>query len=83
MAGQLSTRTPLLMMLETAMIILAVTMAASVRLGAEAGLGVITTLPGLGRAGIVAAVCQLCLFFADMYDLRLVAEERMELVFLG
>lgn len=76
MAGQLSTRTPLLMMLETAMIILAVTMAASVRLGAEAGLGVITTLPGLGRAGIVAAVCQLCLFFADMYDLRLVADRR-------
>lgn len=64
------------MMLETAMIILAVTMAASVRLGAEAGLGVITTLPGLGRAGIVAAVCQLCLFFADMYDLRLVADRR-------
>ncbi|MFN7978429.1 MAG: TIGR03013 family XrtA/PEP-CTERM system glycosyltransferase [Vicinamibacterales bacterium] len=76
MAGQLSTRTPLLMMLETAMIILAVTMAATVRLGAEAGLGVIATPAGLLRAGIVAGVCQLCLFFADMYDLRLVADRR-------
>lgn len=76
MAGQLSTRTPLLMMLETAMIILAVTMAATVRLGAEEGLGVVTTAWGLLRAGIVAGVCQLCLFFADMYDLRLVADRR-------
>lgn len=76
MAGQLSTRTPLLMMLETAMIVLAVTMAATVRLGAEEGLGVVTTAWGLLRAGIVAGVCQLCLFFADMYDLRLVADRR-------
>lgn len=76
MAGQLSTRTPLLMMLETSMIILAVTMAATVRLGAEEGLGVVTTAWGLLRAGIVAGVCQLCLFFADMYDLRLVADRR-------
>lgn len=76
MAVQLSTRTPVLLMLETAMIVLAVTLAAAVRLGPAEGLAVVTTLGGLAKAGVVAAICQLCLFFADMYDLRVVADRR-------
>jgi sugar transferase (PEP-CTERM system associated) len=64
------------MLLETVMIVLAVTAAASVRLGATEGLTVLTTVGGLLRAGVVASICQLCLFFADMYDLRLVADRR-------
>lgn len=76
MAVQLSTRTPVLLMLETAMIVLAVTLAAWVRLGPAEGLAVVTTLGGLAKAGVVAAICQLCLFFADMYDLRVVADRR-------
>lgn len=64
------------MLLETVMIVLAVTAAASVRLGAADGLAVLTTAGGLLRAGVVASICQLCLFFADMYDLRLVADRR-------
>ncbi len=64
------------MLLETVMIVLAVTAAASVRLGAAEGLTVLTTVGGLLRAGVVASICQLCLFFADMYDLRLVADRR-------
>ncbi len=64
------------MLLETVMIVLAVTAAASVRLGAADGLTVLTTVGGLLRAGVVASICQLCLFFADMYDLRLVADRR-------
>lgn len=64
------------MLLETVMIVLAVTAAASVRLGAADGLAVLTTAGGLMRAGVVASICQLCLFFADMYDLRLVADRR-------
>lgn len=76
MAVQLSTRTPVLLLLETVMIVLAVTLAAAVRLGPAEGLTVLTTLTGLAKAGVVAAICQLCLFFADMYDLRVVADRR-------
>ena len=76
MAGQLSTRTPLLLLLETGMIVLAVTLAATTRLGPGDGLTVLTTLDGLAKAGVVAGICQLCLFFADMYDLRVVADRR-------
>jgi sugar transferase (PEP-CTERM system associated) len=64
------------MLLETVMIVLAVTAAAAVRLGPAAALEVVTTADGLLKAGVVAAICQLCLFFADMYDLRLVADRR-------
>lgn len=64
------------MLLETAMIVLAVTAAAAIRLGPAAALDVVTTAEGLLKAGVVAAICQLCLFFADMYDLRLVADRR-------
>jgi FlaA1/EpsC-like NDP-sugar epimerase len=76
MAGQLSTRTPLLLLLETGMIVLAVALAATIRLGPADGLTVLTTAEGLAKAGVVAAICQLCLFFADMYDLRVVADRR-------
>jgi len=76
MAGQLSTRTPFLMLLETVMIILAVAGAAAIRLGSAAAVDVLTTPQGLARASVVAAICQLCLFFADMYDLRVVADRR-------
>ncbi len=64
------------MLLETVMIVLAVTAAAAVRLGPAEGLSVVTTLGGLAKAGVVASICQLCLFFADMYDLRVVADRR-------
>ncbi len=64
------------MLLETVMIILAVAGAAAIRLGSPAAVDVVTTPQGLARAGVVAAICQLCLFFADMYDLRVVADRR-------
>lgn len=64
------------MLLETVMIVMAVTAAAAIRLGPAAALEVLTTVDGLLKAGVVAAICQLCLFFADMYDLRLVADRR-------
>ncbi|MGE0813758.1 MAG: TIGR03013 family XrtA/PEP-CTERM system glycosyltransferase [Vicinamibacterales bacterium] len=76
MAGQLGTRTLILALLETVSIVLAVTTAAAIRLGPESGLAVLTTPDGLLRAGVVAGICQLCLFFADMYDLRVVADRR-------
>ena len=41
MAVQLSTRTPVLLLLETAMIVVAVTVAAAIRLGPAEGLAVI------------------------------------------
>ncbi len=64
------------MLLETVMIVLAVAGAAAIRLGYDAAVEVLTTPQGLSRAGVVAAICQLCLFFADMYDLRVVADRR-------
>ncbi len=64
------------MLLETMMIVLAVALAAAIRLGGAAAVDVLTTPLGLARAGVVAAICQLCLFFADMYDLRMVADRR-------
>lgn len=76
MAIQPSTRTPFLALLETVTIVLAVTLAAAIRLGGEAGLAVLRTPDGLVKAGVVAAITQLCLFFADMYDLRVVADRR-------
>jgi sugar transferase (PEP-CTERM system associated) len=76
MAIQPSTRTPILVLLETGMIVLAVTLAAAMRLGSEAGWQVLVTPDGLARAGVVAAIAQLCLFFADMYDLRVVADRQ-------
>jgi sugar transferase (PEP-CTERM system associated) len=76
MAIQPSTRTPFLLLLETLMIGLAVTLAAAIRLGPEAGLDVLRTTDGLLKAGVVAGITQLCLFFADMYDLRVVADRR-------
>lgn len=76
MAGQLSTRTPFLILLETVMIVLAVALAAAIRLGPAEGLVVLTTASGLAKAAIVTGIGQLCLFFADMYDLRAVADRR-------
>ncbi len=64
------------MLLETVMIVLAVALAAALRLGGGAAGDLLTTPLGLARAGVVAAICQLCLFFADMYDLRVVADRR-------
>ncbi len=65
------------MLLETVMIVLAVAAAAADPPGSGRGaLSVVTTPGGLAQAGVVASICQLCLYFADLYDLRVVADRR-------
>src|SRR5687768_1350039 len=54
---------------ETVLIISAVAVAAYIRLG-EWMWVVMTEEHGFSKALIVAAVCQLCLYYADLYDFR-------------
>jgi sugar transferase (PEP-CTERM system associated) len=63
---------------ETGLIIAAVLGAAYLRLGGAAWDTMITH-SGLSKALLVAAVCQLCLYYGELYDLR-VAADRGELV---
>jgi sugar transferase (PEP-CTERM system associated) len=60
---------------ESALIIGAVVLAAWLRLGTSAW-DLMVAENGWWKAGLVAAVCQLCLYYADLYDLRVVADHR-------
>ena len=79
MAGVLRRRVPgrlvLLIGCESAMIVEAVIFAAWLRLGDEAW-DLVATEHGLWKAALVAAVCQVCLYYADLYDLRVAADRR-------
>ncbi len=60
---------------ESALIGEAVVFAAYLRLGVGAW-DLMATDHGWWKAALVAAVCQLCLYYADLYDLRVVADRR-------
>jgi sugar transferase (PEP-CTERM system associated) len=68
-------RPALLMAFETAIIIAAVAVAAWLRLGEDAW-RILVAEDGFGKALLVAAVAQVCLYYADLYDLRLVSDQR-------
>jgi len=70
---RLTPRTVTLVVFETVLIVAAVAVSAYVRLGTWAWL---FTEYGILKALIVAAVAQGCLYYADLYDLRLVADRR-------
>jgi sugar transferase (PEP-CTERM system associated) len=72
---RISWRLFLLIGFETALIIVAVVFAAWLRLGADAW-DLMATENGWWKAALVAAVCQLCLYYADLYDMRVVADRR-------
>ena len=72
---RLTSRVIALVMLETVLIVSAVAVAAYVRLG-EAGWLVLISEHGLLKMLLVAVVCQTCLYYADLYDLRLVSDRR-------
>ncbi len=73
--GSFSFRRTGLVLVEHALIVLAVLIAAVVRLGVpEAPLEVFTEWAG--RAVVVAAVLQVCLHYGDLYDLRTMADPR-------
>jgi len=68
-------RTLTLLGCETALIVLAVAAAAYIRLGARAW-SVMAFDAGLPKALLIAVVAQGCLYYADLYDLRLLSDRR-------
>jgi len=65
----------LLIACESALIIEAVVFAAWLRLGSAAW-DLMANEDGWWKSALIAAVCQLCLYYSDLYDLRVVADRR-------
>ena len=72
---RLTGRSTGLVALETTLIVSSVAIAAYVRLG-EGALYILLHDNGVGKTMLVAAVCQICLYYADLYDLHLVSDRR-------
>ncbi len=70
---RLSGRRLLLIGIETGVIVSAIVAAAYLRLGADAW-PLVTGAGGIGRTLLLAGVTQACLYYADLYDLRVVAD---------
>ena len=64
-----------LLVFETALIVTAVAVAAWLRLGRDAQL-LLFVEQGLEKAALVAVVCQVCLYYADLYNPRVIADRR-------
>jgi sugar transferase (PEP-CTERM system associated) len=75
MFGRLTGRSVALVAFETALILSAVALAAYIRLGDWAW-QIFSDEHGLAKTLLISAVCQLCLYYAEMYDLRVVADRR-------
>jgi sugar transferase (PEP-CTERM system associated) len=75
MTGGINVRRTALVLVEHALIVLAVLAAAIVRMGLPESLTDIV-VDWAGRAVVVAAVLQICLHYADLYDLRKLADRR-------
>src|SRR3954447_5375084 len=69
-------RSVLLIVFEAVLIIVAVAISAAIRLGGEQGRLLFVVGDGFLKAAFIAAVCQCCLYFADLYDLRRIADHR-------
>src|SRR3954466_8015155 len=72
---RLSARSLTLIVLETALIITAVAIAAYARLG-EFAWDIAVNENGVQKALLIAVVTQTCLYYADLYDLRLLGDRR-------
>jgi sugar transferase (PEP-CTERM system associated) len=75
----LTLRSATLIAFETSLILSAVVLAAWLRLGDDAW-RLLANNQGLVKMALVAAVVQGCLYYADLYDLRVVADRRELLV---
>jgi sugar transferase (PEP-CTERM system associated) len=71
----LGRRSAFLIICEHLLIVAAVFLAARVRLG-ELAWVLFTADNGLMKAVLMAAACQLCLYYADLYDLRSIIDRR-------
>jgi sugar transferase (PEP-CTERM system associated) len=74
-ALRLRTRPLTLIACETVLIVFAVVAAAYLRLGDDAW-EILTWDDGLPKALLIAGVAQACLYYADLYDLRLLTDRR-------
>jgi sugar transferase (PEP-CTERM system associated) len=74
-ALRLRTRPFTLIACETVFIVFAVVLAAYLRLGTGAW-EVLTIEDGIPKALLIALVAQACLYYADLYDLRLLSDRR-------
>lgn len=72
---RLTGRSLVLVTFETSLIFAAVMSASYIRLG-EGASTVFANEDGVPKLLLIAGVCQLCLYYADMYDLRLVSDRR-------
>jgi sugar transferase (PEP-CTERM system associated) len=70
-------RTSALIAGESALIVAAVGVSASIRLGTDVWM---LQQGYMAKALLVAVVCQLCLYYGDLYDLRIVSDRRELLV---
>ena len=75
LSRRIAPRGLILIIAETVLIIAAVTIAAYVRLG-EWMWVVMTEEHGFYKALLVSFVCQLCLYYADLYDFRQITDRR-------
>ncbi len=76
LAGTSNRRSVMLIVFESALIMAAVAASAAVRLGVEQGRLLFVVGDGFLKAALIAAVCQCSLYFADLYDLRRIADHR-------
>jgi sugar transferase (PEP-CTERM system associated) len=76
LSASLSRRSAVLVAFEGAVIVGAVVLAVWAQVGADRTWDVFGAEGGLGKTLVIAAVCQLCLYFADLYDLRGQADVR-------
>src|SRR5205085_12406791 len=72
-------RSTTLVVFETTLILTAIGLAAYLRLGAEAA-DLIQQDNGLLKALLIAYICQICLYYSDLYDDPRVAADRRELL---
>jgi len=72
----LNARATLLVGLETLLLVGSVGVGASLLLGSEAAWSTVGTADGVLKAILIALVCQACLYYDDLYDLRIVADRR-------
>ncbi len=73
--GPIAGRLSALLLFESALIVGSIALAAWLRLGSYAWI-VLTIEEGFWKAAFIALVCQLCLYFADLYDPRVVGDRR-------
>ena len=72
----LNARAALLIGLETILLVASVGLGASLLSASQEAWSTVGTADGFLKAVLIALVCQACLYYEDLYDLRVVADRR-------